>query len=63
MTKRRVKEMTRTVKSLGMLTDYIYTEKDDKFLVCLPLRIKKAERRQSTQYGPLLSEKNRREEE
>lgn len=63
MLKRRAKEMMRRVKSLDRLIGYIYSEKDGEFLVCLPLRIKKAERRYSAQFGPLLSEERKKSEE
>lgn len=51
----------RRVKSPDGLTGYIYSEEGDKFLVCLPLRIKEAERRYSTQFGTVLNEKRKEE--
>lgn len=44
-----------------MLLGYIYSEKN-KFLVCLSLRIKQAERRYSAQFGLLLREEKKRSE-
>lgn len=52
----------RRVKSLDRIIGYIYSEKDE-FLACLLLRIKKAERRISAQFGPLLSEERKRSKE
>jgi len=55
--------MIRRVKSLYRLIGCIYSEQDVKFLVCLPLRIKKAERRYFAQFGPLQSEERKTSEE
>lgn len=63
MLQRRAKELIKRVKSPDRLTGYICSEEGDKFLVCSPLSIKRAERRYSTQFGTLLNEKRKRREE